>query len=369
MHKILKLQHHRHSGKLLPHHHTSYRTLGLLMVLTGACLIVMQHSAGADSLYVRAKLSAPLPTIPAIILAPDDGYQTTTGLVTVSGTCPSATPPNIVVITEDSVPIASTPCLPDDTFSIQVMLSAGTIVLAAQIFNITEDPGPSSPAITATYTPTVPSKPTPPTVPPAPPSPETPPASNPTPTSNPTTGLNISTERPFFTYGPNSPVTWKGSFKGGTPPYIITFAWGDGMSNTYTVDDSETHQFSHFYQTIGLYYITVTIVDAAGNSFTNTYASVSPYVPRDEQTDTEAPTGLAFTLPNNNDTNIVIFTVYALTTAVVGLIWFNAHTAHHLKPALQHSYNKPKSTQRTPKNQANRANSNKRSARSSTRKR
>lgn len=334
----------------------------------------MQQNVGADSLYVRAKLSAPIPTVPAVILAPDSGFVTTTGLVTISGTCPSATPPNIVVILEDSTSIASTPCQPSDTFSVDVTLQAGTHVLEAQIFNITEDPGPSSSPITGTYTPPVPPKPAEPTIP-TPQPPVTPPNSStasPTPTPAPTntTALNITTNRSFFTYGPNSPVTWTGTLSGGTPPYSITFTWGDGTSNTYTVLDTDTHQFSHFYQTIGLYYITVTIEDAVGNSFTNTYAAVSPYIPRDDQTDTEEPSGLLFTAPpTDNTTKIALFSIYTLTTAVVVLIWFNAHTTHHLRPALQHSYNKPKSTQRTSKGQASRANSNKRSARSSTRKR
>ena len=337
MHRVLKLQHHRHSGKLLPHHHTSYRALGLLLAIVGVFLYVMQQNVGADSLYVYAKNPAALPSAPAIILSPDDGFQTSTGIVEVSGTCPSATPPNIVVILENSTAIASTPCLPDDTFAVTITLQAGTRVLSAQIFNITEDPGPSSPSITAIYTPpTPPSPPVDPTpVPPSPNEPTT--ALEQKPPTRPTTSPVITTERPFFTYGPNSPVTWEGSISGGVAPYTITLNWGDGSSTSYEVSDASKLRYSHYYREIDTYYITVTIQDATGTRFTNTYAAVSPYVEKDGQTDVQAPSGIQNLFPGNgNMTRTVIFTLYGVATLLVGLIWFEARYIRPMTPALQH---------------------------------
>jgi hypothetical protein len=324
MHRILKLQHHRHTGKLLPHHHTSYRTLGVLLAITGAFLVLMQHSAGADTLYVRAKISAPLPIAPAVILAPTDGYQTSTGLVTVSGTCPGTTPSNIVVILEDAATIGSTPCLLDETFSTEVTLHPGSHIITAQIYNFTEDAGPAGIAITATYTPPVPLIPPTPTPTPTQPTPVTTPtpATVPTPTAP---SLAISSERNYFTFGPNSPVTWEGRFEGGTAPYTVRIDWGDGTSSVYIVKDSSLQRFSHYYENMSAFKITLTVIDSNGGSYSGSFAAVTPYVSRNDGPTT--PNGIQYSYPPVHDklTAIGVYAAYALAVVLVGLIWIDAH--------------------------------------------
>jgi hypothetical protein len=106
-------------------------------------------NAMADSFIVTATVEAPNLTQPAVITDPQDGDQVTAEALTVSGTCPAG---SYVNLTDNSV-FAGTDTCTANAFQISLDLSSGTNQLQAQDYNVTNVPGPSSSAITVTYTP------------------------------------------------------------------------------------------------------------------------------------------------------------------------------------------------------------------------
>ena len=93
----LNLSHHRHSGRRLPHSHTSYPALAMLLLVVGVLLGNTSHAANALTLtgsgdyVVTAAYLGPPPATAATIDSPIDGAHVKATPVTVSGSCPSDT--------------------------------------------------------------------------------------------------------------------------------------------------------------------------------------------------------------------------------------------------------------------------------------
>lgn len=320
MHKLLKLQHHQHSGKLLPHHHTSYRALGLLLGLLGFALLGLHQGVSAEqTLFVKAKISAPYPTMPAVISTPQSGFISKESVVVLTGVCQTATPANVVVVSDNDNPVGSVPCQDNGTFRIAVTLTEGAHTLLAQIYNFTEDAGPASTPIQVMYTPPLPPQPAPTIFTARPATPTTPTA----------TPLEIRSSKPAYSFGPHSPVVWVGSILGGQAPYAVSIDWGDQTSSAYTVHDATEKSFRHNYDTMEAFTITITVRDAVGGTATKSFAATTAYKP--STTSTETPSGIQFSFPSLwEDKNMLrIYSAYALTAVVVGLIWFDAR---HIRP-------------------------------------
>lgn len=148
---MLKLAHHRHSFKLLPHHHTSFRGLFLILLIVGVSLVSMQRVVHADFMDLNAKISGPIPTTAAVITAPVSGGIFSEPQLTVRGSCEELDPSSVVIIEIDGTFAGSTACLPGGTFSVQVTLPEGTHSLVARTSNTTDDFGPDSTAVSVTY--------------------------------------------------------------------------------------------------------------------------------------------------------------------------------------------------------------------------
>ncbi len=285
IHRALKLQHHRHTGKVLRHHHTSYRGIFLVLVLLGIVLGVSQYTmpASAEDLVVSAKISAPLPTTPATIDNIADNTQVTEANLTITGTCETLSPAIIVAIYRSGSPIGSTTCQPDGTFTVDVSLAPGENDLTARSVNITNDFGPDSTTIHVTYTPPAAPIPITPTAAtpedtPSPAEPPTPSEVTPPDPELKLSGLLIRSERAFITFGPGKPAVWNGSFAGGIPPYKVVIDWGDGTTETKNNLMPTPQEFSHTYQKMQTHYITFTVTDAAGQQSEYHFAAVTPFV-------------------------------------------------------------------------------------------
>lgn len=128
------------------HHHLALTALCLAIVslIFAATIATKLH---AESYDVTAKVSAPLPGSPAFITSPYDGQHVSEALITVSGTCPSA---SYVTIYRDGVLSGMSPCT-SNTFSLQLNLVPGANQLLAKVYNMTNDEGPASPPITVFY--------------------------------------------------------------------------------------------------------------------------------------------------------------------------------------------------------------------------
>jgi hypothetical protein len=128
------------------HHHIALTAL-CLAVISIILAVTMVTKLHAESYDVTAKVSAALPATPAFITSPFDGEHVSTALITVSGTCPSA---SYVTVYRDGILSGMSPCI-GNTFSMQLSLTPGANQLLAKVYNVTNDEGPASPPITVFY--------------------------------------------------------------------------------------------------------------------------------------------------------------------------------------------------------------------------
>jgi len=152
LHQKLHLQHHRHTGRLLHHKHTSYRSLAIVIGLAGLTIVgtSILARATADSLYVYARIAAPIPDDPAIITHPPDNTVTDKADLTLDGSCPVVTPQVVIASVDNGAETGSVPCDSSNNFSLRFTLQAGRNTLVARSYTITGDTGPDSAPVTVT---------------------------------------------------------------------------------------------------------------------------------------------------------------------------------------------------------------------------
>ena len=266
VHKHLKLRHHKHTGRLMAHKHTSYRVLFLLMLLPiGLMALVQNLSASALDLGVTATVLAPVPGGTPVINIPTNGSVVSSSNVSVSGTCPVITPAVVISIYEGATLKGSTPCTTGGAFSTSITVSYGTHVIKATVVTITNEVGNSSTPVTFSYA--VPSTP----------------SSSPSPTSAPPTpepGVTVDllqfppwviSKDNFLLIQPlaaggetGGEVSWKFIIKGGTLPYTVSVDWGDGTIEKYDISSHASRTYTHAYDSVQTYIVKVKVKDAAG---------------------------------------------------------------------------------------------------------
>ncbi|TAH35730.1 Ig-like domain repeat protein [Candidatus Saccharibacteria bacterium] len=257
--------HHKHTGTLLHHRHTSYPVLFALALIVGGLIFMTDRVARADDLLVTATVPAPIPMGAPAFTAPADNTTTQKPSVEFAGTCPVITPAVIIALYEGTTLLGSGMCQNDGTFAVTVSFTPGTHVIIATVVTITGDYGASSSPLHVTYTP-----------------PATPPASTTTGTSpdgaTPHNGtiapLDIISEKPNIAFKNDLVAEWRGRFAGGVPPYTVTIKWGDGSSDTYHVSSNELQVFTHRYHHNRLYLFSISLQDSSGLSLTRNYVAI-----------------------------------------------------------------------------------------------
>lgn len=269
VHRALKLAHHRHTARPLPHHHTSYRALFVVLAMSGLTMATIQY-ASADDYSVQATVPNGSYTLPAVITSPTDGTVVSDPNVQLKGTCEMVTSGTFVVIKRGTSTLGTAVCQPDSTFAMNVTLDLGANVLLPTELSGAATNGPDGAAVTITYTPP----------PPPPPTPQPTPGTT-TPPSAPTT-----TTPPPLVIQPQGPplierttdkiVTIVFSVTNGYNPYVIVADWGDGKIDTVHVQSaSDTVKLSHVYDTPGAYTIVLNATDSRGNKATYQYVAVA----------------------------------------------------------------------------------------------
>lgn len=309
LHRALHLQHHRHTGKLLHHTHTSFRSLAIVLVLAGACMIGLNilNRATAAELSVYASNPAPIPTDPAVITSPEDGTVLTKSATVVSGTCPVITPRVIVAILNNGQQTASVACDSDNKFSVTIVVEPGQHTLVARTYTITGDTGPDSAPVTFIYT-------TPPAIK----------SSDAAAVEAEEKGgepLAITIDTPFITFGPAKDAIWSGTITGGTLPYKVHIDWDDGSSSNYAISKSGPQQFVHHYTSMQPHLITLRVTDADGRGLVRSYAAVTPYVA--PAIGDIVPTSPK--LPFRGSLPLAIYGLYLLILALFGFLWIRLH--------------------------------------------
>lgn len=237
-----------HSGRLLPHHHTSYGVLALVLVIFGFLLLQItkvQALTESGSISLSGIVYGPPPTIPATILSPTDGESFSVSTITVSGSCG---PGLLVKIWRNSILAGSTVCGLDGTFSLQISLTPGTNVLRARNYDFQDQVGPDSPDVTVFYkitqlalAPTTPQAPAP------------------------STSFIITSPYVHKVTTPNTSLDWPFEIIGGLPPYAVLIDWGDGETSLISIKDPGKFVAKHIYRKSGTYKIRLKATDAAGN--------------------------------------------------------------------------------------------------------
>ena len=287
IHRALRLSHHKHTGKLLHHHHTSYGLLVFLMAIPVLVLVLMgQMVYATDSVKVTGVVPQEPPPFAPTITYPLAGSRIDDAPVTVKGACPLANPAVIIAIYENSVLRGSTICNnATGTYSVPISFSYGQHTLVAKVVTFTGQQGLSSAAVTFNRVYIVPTKNL---------------------GSGSTNGnvllpgiqpLVMVTSQPVVAFGPNSDALLQVTFSGGIPPYNVSIDWGDGVTEDYRIYDQTEQVFSHVYpsyeeylqsdayrqlstsqqgEKTRNYLITITVTDSDGNISVMTIIASSP---------------------------------------------------------------------------------------------
>jgi hypothetical protein len=263
----LRLSPRYHTGKLLPHHHTSYGALTALLVMVGLTItlislaVVTPGSADSGDIAVTGIVLGPPPSTAPVILAPTDGTQTSNQLITVSGTCSAGL---TVVVNDNQTGRGSAICDQNGAFSLAIDLTTGSNALTAYHLDDLNQSGPSSNTITVTYQPAEVA------VTPGTPSPSEPIGAGllTSPTSSSSTGTQFFVTAPYRFDGIESGQTFTlhGNLTGGTPPYALQIDWGDGSQTLVSRVAAGAFTAVHTYAKPGQFTIKLTASDLTGQT-------------------------------------------------------------------------------------------------------
>ncbi|MEO6513258.1 MAG: hypothetical protein ABIR37_01105 [Candidatus Saccharimonadales bacterium] len=288
--------------------------------MAGIFMVFLGNAAKAADYVVTATVPAPIPSGAPVITAPPDGTTIPTPAATVSGTCPVVSPPIIITLNDDTSFLGSQECAADGSFNIPITLSPGVHHITATVTTITGGTGQSSQPITITYSaPIVPASSTTPTKnsgtpakggPVAPPSPAT---------------LEILSDTPFIVFGATTDAIWRGSFAGGTPPYRVSIDWGDGSQDAFINRSADKQAFSHHYNRLKSYRVTVRVSDSGGQSVTRVIAAISP------ATFNHPPTGVG-TISSGPSLTLWMYVLYISLFLMMLLFWRYEQLLRRVRP-------------------------------------
>mgnify|MGYP001007826197 CR=1 FL=1 len=256
----LKLSHHRHSGRLRPHEHTSYAPLIVLLFVVGVILSAYTVYAAtpytgpeAGSVALNGTVPKKPPTVAATITKPSNGQHFSTSPVEVAGACTKTT---LVEIFKNSIFGGSIPC--DDTghYSISVDLLYGKNVLVARVYDVLNQAGPDSNKVTAYYDASAAQ------------------GDGLSSLNFSDTQLLLNTDAVFRGTFPGQTMAMPVQILGGTPPYAFNTDWGDSKNSVYSRKNNSNFNATHAYSKPGTYQITVQGTDASGRVAFLTVAAV-----------------------------------------------------------------------------------------------
>jgi hypothetical protein len=311
VHKHLQLQHHKHTGQVLHHRHTSYRALAVVFVVAGVTmwgLAAMQRAAADALTSVSAVVPLPVPHASAIISTPADGAAIQSSDTLVAGNCPVMSPALTIVVLVDGNVAGSALCGTNNDFALPVRLAPGNHTLVTQTYTVTGGQGPDSPAIGVTYQ-----------------------ARNGVAGAKNPASINLIPvlipDEPFDLVGANNAAQWNGHVSGGTAPYRVTVDWGDGKRASYTTADGQL-QYTHQYTAGTSHRITVAVADA-GNQFAQLQYAAVNYLAIMNTPAALLNTPMASGRPNARML-AGLYGLYITVLAGSGIIWIEAkHAARH----------------------------------------
>lgn len=216
-----------------------------LLLCAGVFLIAATFNVNADDILVKAKVLGPPVTSPAVITSPAAGSRFSSIPITVSGTCPANAA--YVEVFRNNTMSGTAICDGSSNFQLSTDLFPGQNDLAAHVFNITDDEGPVSAAVTVYY--------------------DVPTSPGSQPSSPSTTPLTLQTAFVYKGFDVGQEVNWPIEISGGSPPYALNVDWGDGSNNVISHGAAGAFNITHTYSSPGGYKNSYTIkVKAADQS-------------------------------------------------------------------------------------------------------
>lgn len=254
----LKLIHHRHSGKLRAHEHTSYLPLGVLLLVVGLMLGVYTSYAASPgpesgSIGLSGTVPGKPPTAAPTIDTPRDGARFSATPITVTGTCPKGT---LVELFKNNIFAGSVPCQDNGKYSLEIDLLIGANILMARVYDDLNQAGPDSNKPTVFYD-ALPAQ------------------------AGPLTSLDfggaqmlLNTDAVFRGVFPNQEMVMPIDILGGTPPYAINVQWGDSSNKIVPRANNQSFTVGHIYKRPGIYQISIQGSDANGRVAFMTVAAI-----------------------------------------------------------------------------------------------
>ena len=245
---VPRYSHHRHTGRLRPHHETSYALLVFLVLLMGVVISLVGSTSqaattGTGQYSVNAVVTSARPTGPAIITSPSTGQAFQANPITVQGTCPDHT---LVNVYKNGILAGSAICDANRHFSLQMDLLLGSNALTAVAYNTNDLPGPDSPAVNVTLA--IPSN-----------------------VFGFSSELLLQSTSYYRGAEPGEQISWPIEIIGGLAPYAVSFDWGDGTTSDLVTRTSAgpftlTHTYSKVGGYLGSFPLTIRATDAAGHT-------------------------------------------------------------------------------------------------------
>jgi hypothetical protein len=226
-----------------------------VLLCAGVFIVNWTFRAAADSITVTAKVATSPLTQGATITGPLDGSILTTGAVKVFGTCP---PNSYVVLHRNSTASGTALCTAGNTYEINTSLFPNANILNIQAYNFTDDPGPTTPEVTVTYTIPAPAQVTPGNT-------STPVTIRPRTIPQPINLPIITSQFSYSTFAVNNDFEWPVETSGGSIPYKITSFWGDNTSTDYQTTSEQQLWIKHKYSKPGNYKVNIKLTDANNN--------------------------------------------------------------------------------------------------------
>ena len=306
----LKLIHHRHSGRLRPHEHTSYLPLGALLLAVGLLLgvyTVYAASPGPESgsIGLTGVVPGKPPTTGATIDTPKDGARFSITPISVSGTCPQNT---LVELFKNDIFAGSTPCRDDGKYSIEIDLLIGANILLARVYDDLNQPGPDSNKPTVHYD-ALPAQ------------------------AGPLTSLDfggaqllLNTDAVFRGIFPGQEMNVPIDILGGTPPYAINVQWGDSSNKVVPRANNQSFTVGHVYARAGTYQISIQGSDANGRVAFLTVAAIVNGQPAIAGTSKDDPTVSSTTMARL----LALWPLYTSVVAIAISFWLGERREKHI---------------------------------------
>lgn len=250
---------------------TRISALSLTFVFT---MLSLSSTLYADSYSVSASVDFPAPQQAAVIDPNLDASTVQTALLSVTGTCEVLQPNAVITIMRNGSVAGSTNCTNSGTFHVNITLREGSNQLIARSASVSALYGPDSQPVVVTLN----------LPPPPPPVTQPEPTVVPEPdvaTQQPETSTDVVIDnqaidegvrqnltaiptQPFTAMKEDNVTTISFVVDGGRAPYDITVNWGDGTTDTMTVQKPDTYTFKHTYKNAGTYHVNGQVRDVLG---------------------------------------------------------------------------------------------------------